>query len=457
MQKNLTTGSVWKTVVFFSLPYLLSYFLQTLYGMADLFIIGQFEGVASTTAVSVGSQVMHMLTVMIVGLAMGSTVSIGQAVGAGDALRTRRSIGNTATLFLGLSLVLTALLLLLAEPIARLMSTPEAAVAGTVDYLTICFLGIPFITAYNIISAVFRGLGDSKSPMYFIAAACAVNIGLDYLFMGVLHLGPAGAALGTTLSQTVSVLLALGVMAARKGGPGLCRADFRPCRPVMKQILRVGVPVALQDGFIQISFLLITVIANSRGLSDAAAVGIVEKIISFLFLVPSSMLSTVSALGAQSVGAGKPERARHILRCALLIAVAFGLCAAAVMQRFAEPVVGLFTDAAAPGGADVVRLGGQYLRGYVWDCVFAGMHFSFSGYFCACGRSSLSFLHNVAAILLVRVPGAYLTSVLFPDTLLPMGLATAAGSLLSVLICIAAYQLMCRGGQQGGTKALSER
>lgn len=457
MQKNLTTGSVWKTVVFFSLPYLLSYFLQTLYGMADLFIIGQFEGVASTTAVSVGSQVMHMLTVMIVGLAMGSTVSIGQAVGAGDALRTRRSIGNTATLFLGLSLVLTALLLLLAEPIARLMSTPEAAVAGTVDYLTICFLGIPFITAYNIISAVFRGLGDSKSPMYFIAAACAVNIGLDYLFMGVLHLGPAGAALGTTLSQTVSVLLALGGMAARKGGPGLCRADFRPCRPVMKQILRVGVPVALQDGFIQISFLLITVIANSRGLSAAAAVGIVEKIISFLFLVPSSMLSTVSALGAQSVGAGKPERARHILRCTLLIAVAFGLCAAAVMQRFAEPVVGLFTDAAAPGGADVVRLGGQYLRGYVWDCVFAGMHFSFSGYFCACGRSSLSFLHNVAAILLVRVPGAYLTSVLFPDTLLPMGLATAAGSLLSVLICIAAYQLMCRGGQQGGTKALSER
>ena len=457
MQKNLTTGSVWKTVVFFSLPYLLSYFLQTLYGMADLFIIGQFEGVASTTAVSVGSQVMHMLTVMIVGLAMGSTVSIGQAVGAGDALRTRRSIGNTATLFLGLSLVLTALLLLLAEPIARLMSTPEAAVAGTVDYLTICFLGIPFITAYNIISAVFRGLGDSKSPMYFIAAACAVNIGLDYLFMGVLHLGPAGAALGTTLSQTVSVLLALGMMAARKGGPGLCRADFRPCRPVMKQILRVGVPVALQDGFIQISFLLITVIANSRGLSDAAAVGIVEKIISSLFLVPSSMLSTVSALGAQSVGAGKPERARHILRCALLIAVAFGLCAAAVMQRFAEPVVGLFTDAAAPGGADVVRLGGQYLRGYVWDCVFAGMHFSFSGYFCACGRSSLSFLHNVAAILLVRVPGAYLTSVLFPDTLLPMGLATAAGSLLSVLICIASYQLMFRGGQQGGAKALSER
>ena len=455
MQQNLTTGSVWKTVVRFSLPYLLSYFLQTLYGMADLFIIGQFEGVASTTAVSVGSQVMHMLTVMIVGLAMGSTVSIGQAVGAGDARRAGRSIGNTATLFLGLSLVLTALLLLLVDPIVALMSTPEAAAEGTADYLTICFLGIPFITAYNIISSIFRGLGDSRSPMYFIAVACAANIGLDYLFMGGLGLGPSGAALGTTLSQTVSVVIALAVIARRKSGISVRRADFRPTRPVMKQILSVGVPVALQDGFIQISFLLITVIANGRGLSDAAAVGIVEKIISFLFLVPSSMLSAVSALGAQSVGAGKEDRARQILRCAICIAVGFGLCAAAVMQVFAEPVVGLFTD--PQDGAAVIRLGGQYLRGYVWDCVFAGVHFSFSGYFCACGRSSLSFLHNVIAIVLVRVPGAYLTSALFPDTLLPMGLATATGSLVSVLVCVAAYQLVCRRGGHGGTKAFSDR
>lgn len=456
MRNDLTTGSVWKTVVRFSLPYLLSYFLQTLYGMADLFIIGQFEGVASTTAVSVGSQVMHMLTVMIVGLAMGSTVSIGQAVGARDARRAGRSIGNTAALFLGLSLVLTALLLLLVDPIVALMSTPEAAEEGTADYLTICFLGIPFITAYNIISSIFRGLGDSRSPMYFIAVACAANIGLDYLFMGGLGLGPSGAALGTTLSQTVSVVIALAVIARRKGGAlSLRRSDFKPARPVMKQILSVGVPVALQDGFIQISFLLITVIANGRGLSDAAAVGIVEKIISFLFLVPSSMLSAVSALGAQSVGAGKEDRARQILRCAICIAVGFGLCAAAVMQVFAEPVVGLFTD--PQDGAAVIRLGGQYLRGYVWDCVFAGVHFSFSGYFCACGRSSLSFLHNVIAIVLVRVPGAYLTSALFPDTLLPMGLATATGSLVSVLVCVAAYQLVCRRGEHGGTKALSDR
>ena len=228
MRRNLTEGGVFKNVLLFSLPYLLSYFLQTLYGMADLFIVGQFEGVASTTAVSIGSQVMHMLTVMIVGLAMGSTVSIGQAVGGGREKQAARSIGNTATLFMSLSVLLMAgLLLLLVRPIVRVMSTPEAAVSGAEAYLTICFIGIPFITAYNIISSIFRGLGDSKSPMYFIAVACAVNIALDYLFMGALHLGSAGAALGTTLSQAVSVAVSLIVIRKRNIGVPV-RAAGRP-------------------------------------------------------------------------------------------------------------------------------------------------------------------------------------------------------------------------------------
>ena len=445
MEKNLTTGSVFKNILFFSLPYLLSYFLQTLYGMADLFIIGQFEGVASTTAVSIGSQVMHMLTVMIVGLAMGSTVSIGQAVGAGDRKKAASGIGNTVTLFMCLSVVLTVALLVFVRPVVTIMSTPEAAVPGTVEYLTICFIGIPFITAYNIISSIFRGLGDSKSPMYFIAVACVANIALDYLFMGALHLGPSGAALGTTLSQAVSVIIALVVIRRHSGALAVKKSDFRPARPVMAKLLRIGVPIAMQDGLIQIAFIIITVIANRRGLNDAAAVGIVEKIISFLFLVPSSMLSTVSALGAQNIGAGKPERARLTLRYAAFIAICFGACMVILMQFAAEPVVSLFTDSAQSDGAEVIRLGGQYMRGYVWDCIFAGVHFSFSGYFCACGRSGLSFLHNISAILLVRVPGVYLTSLFFPDSLFPMGLATSMGSLLSVIICVIAYTVILSG------------
>ncbi len=448
MEKNLTTGSVFKNVLFFSLPYLLSYFLQTLYGMADLFIIGQFDAVAGTTAVSIGSQVMHMLTVMIVGLAMGATVSIGQAVGAGQKKRAAACIGNTVTLFLGLSVVLTILLLAARRPIVSLMSTPEAAVEGTIAYLTICFIGIPFITAYNIISSIFRGMGDSKSPMYFIAVACVANIVLDYIFMGAFHLGPAGAALGTTCSQAVSVIVSLLFIRRQKSGIVLSRKDFKPQRSVMTQILRIGIPITMQDGFIQISFILITIIANRRGLNDAAAVGIVEKIISFLFLVPSSMLSTVSALGAQNIGAGEKDRAKQTLWYAMGIAVCYGIVIVTLVQIFAEPMVSIFTDSSQTDGARVVVLGGQYLRGYVFDCLFAGIQFSFSGYFCACQKSGLSFLHNILSIMLVRVPGAYLMSHLFPATLLPMGLASAAGSLLSVIICIIAYMSLNRQDQK---------
>ena len=437
MEKNLTTGSVFKNIICFSLPYLLSYFLQTLYGMADLYIIGQFDPVASITSVAVGSQCMHMLTVMLVGLAMGSTVSVGQAIGRGDRKKASLDIGNTVTVFMLISVVLTALLLILRKPIVSVMSTPAEAVNGAVGYLTVCFIGIPFITAYNIIASIFRGLGDSKSPMYFIAVACAANIALDYLFMGVFGLGPVGAALGTTISQTISVVVSLIAIKKRDTGIKFAKSDFHPVKGVVGQIMRVGLPVMLQDGFIQISFIIITIIANRRGLNDSAAVGIVEKIIGIFFLIPSSMLSTVSALGAQNIGAGKRERAVATLKYGILIAASFGFVVSIITQFVAEPIVSLFTD--PTDGAEVIVRGGQYLRGYVWDCFFAGIQFSFSGYFCAVGRSELSFLHNIISILTTRIPGAYLTSKLFPRTLFPMGLASAAGSLVSTIVCVIAF------------------
>lgn len=342
MEKNLTTGSVFKTILSFSLPFLLSYFLQTLYGMADLFIIGQFDGVESTTAVSIGSQVMHMLTVMIVGLAMGSTIIIGKAIGAQKKEEAATAIGNTVTLFIGLSVIITIILLLLVKPIVTVMSTPEEAVKGTTLYLTICFIGITSITAYNIISSIFRGMGDSKSPMYFVAIACVANIVLDYLFIGAMKMGTAGAALGTTLSQTISVIISLLIILRKKTGLTLKKQHFYPHKNIMGALLKIGLPVAFQDGFIQISFIIITVIANQRGLNDAAAVGIVEKIINFLFLVPSSMLSTVSTLSAQNIGAGRHDRAKQTLRYAIMLSVSFGVLSVIVMQLAAEPFISLF-------------------------------------------------------------------------------------------------------------------
>lgn len=443
MEKNLTTGSVFKNLVFFSLPYLLSYFLQSLYGTADLFIIGQFNSTDSITGVSIGSQVMHMITVMIVGLAMGATVTIGRSVGAQDSKAASRYIGNTVSLFLIGSVALTAVFILLVKPIVSVMSTPVEAVDSTTAYLTICFIGIPFITAYNIISSIFRGLGDSKSPMYFIAIACVFNIALDCLFIGALGMGAAGAALGTTLSQTVSVIVALAVMRKSKTGIKLTKDDFQFRRSVIGNILRIGFPISLQDGFIQISFIVITIIANRRGLNDAAAVGIVERIIGFLFLLPSSILSAVSALGAQNMGAGKPKRAKLTLRYAILIVVAVGSAVVALVELTAPQLIALFDNS-----PDVVRLGTQYLRSYVTDCVFAGIHFCLSGYFCAIEKSGISFLHNSISIVFARVPLAYLASKKFPDNLFPMGWAAPIGSILSVLICLAAYIIINKKEKQ---------
>ncbi len=438
MEKNLTSGSVLKNIVYFSLPFLLAYFLQVLYGLADLFIIGQFDTVASITAVSIGSQVMHMLTVMIVGLTMGSTVCIAQAVGADNKKQISQTIGNTAILFVAVSIFATVALAFFVDPLVAIMYTPQESVSGTASYLFICFLGIPFITAYNVISAIYRGLGDSKSPMYFVAVACVINIVLDYIFIGAMHLGPIGAALGTTLSQAVSAIFAL-VMFTRKKNilPG--KEDFQISRFIMGKLLRIGLPVSLQDGFVQIAFIAITIIANRRGLNDAAAVGIVEKIIGFLFLVPSSLLSSVSALCAQNIGAQKPERAIQTLRYAIYMAAGFGLMVSIITQFVSEPVVNLFTS-----DRTVIVMGGEYLRGYIWDCMLAGIHFCFSGYFCACGRSELSFMHNMITLFFARIPGVYLASAMYPHTLFPMGLVTAAGSLVSVIICLIAFAWLQR-------------
>lgn len=432
--KDLTKGSITGNIMSFSLPYMLAYFLQILYGLADLFVIGQYCGVDDTTAVSNGAQVMYMVTVVLIGLAMGTTVLTAHSIGAKDQRRARLVVGNTVSMFAILAFVLMAVLLLLRGWIVGVMDTPQEAVVGMVHYLTVCFIGIPFIIAYNIIASIFRGLGDSRSPMYFVAVACVCNIILDYVFIGGLGLGAMGAALGTTLSQMASVLFALFSIRRHKGVLDISRNDLRLRKDVVRNILKIGLPIAMQDGFIQISFLAITVIANGRGLVDAAAVGIVEKFIGLVFIVPSAMLSTVSAVSAQCIGAGNRQRAVSTMRTAMLITTVYGVTCAIVLQFVPQLAVGIFTD-----NAEVLAQGSDYLRGYVWDCVFAGIHFCFSGFFTACGYSIISFLHNSVSIITARIPLAWLSSRLYPDTLYPMGLSTCTGSVVSCLICLCAF------------------
>ena len=329
MERNLTTGNVGKNILIFSLPYLLSYFLQTLYGMADLFIIGQFDGVASTTAVSIGSQVMHMLTVMLIGLAMGTTVSIARAVGGRNHKQVSENVGNTVTLFFGLSIVLTVVLLLLVRPIVGVMSTPAEAVDGTVAYLTICFLGIPFITAYNIISSIFRGMGDSKSPMRYLIAASIINVILDLILVGWLRMGVGAAAFATIASQTVSAILAFAKLTRSKEEWAVHWSEVRFDAPSLKAVVVQGLPSGIQNSVISIANVIVQSNINSFGAQAMAGCGAYSKVEGFAFLPVTCFSMALATFVSQNVGAGQPDRVRKGMKfgtlCSVLMAEIVGV------------------------------------------------------------------------------------------------------------------------------------
>lgn len=435
MQRDLTKGSIFHNVIYFAIPYLISCFLQTFYGLADLFITGQFNGAATVTAVSVGSQIMHMITVIIVGLAMGTTVTVGMCIGEKNREKASDYIGNSIIIFSVMSIILTILTIVFSGKILILLSTPAQAIAETEKYIIVCFAGIPFITGYNVISSIFRGMGDTKSPLIFVGIAGILNIIGDYILIGALNVGALGAAVATVSSQACSVIIAVVILLKRGNLVHITMDSLKLKKEYVKKILIIGTPISFQDGLIQVSFLVITAIANSRGVDVAAAVGIVEKIISFLFLVPSAMLSTVSAIAAQNAGAGSHERAKSTLYYGIRICIVYGIITIIVCEPLASVIVSIFVK----NEPKVVILGAQYLRTYVFDCLFAGMHFCFSGYFSAYGKSIYSFIHNIISIVLMRIPGAYLASVFFPATLYAMGIAAPAGSLLSVIICMYLY------------------
>lgn len=437
MKRNdLTQGALLPHMLAFAVPYLIACFLQSFYGMADLFITGWFNGAAPVTAVSIGSQVTHFLTIVTIGLVMGCTISISRSLGGKRMKEVSVYIGNTISLFTVFAFLFTTILFLSLDAILSLLATPLEALEDTQHYLRICFAGYPFIIAYNVLAGIFRGLGDTKTPMYCVSVAGIINIVLDYILIGPFANGASGAAWATVCSQAIAFCLAFFCLLRKDMGFTLTKKDFAPDLYQIRQILYIGLPISCQDGCIQVSFLVITAIANSKGIDVAAAVGIVEKIIGFLFLVPSAMLSTVSTIAAQNAGAGLHQRSREAMYYGMGICLVFGCLCILFTEYQAEWMVSLFVA----NEPEVVRLGGQYLSSYVFDVPLAAIHFCFSGYFCAYKKSMYSFFHNMASIVLVRVPGTYLMALLFPATLYPMGLASPAGSLLSILICIILYR-----------------
>lgn len=428
---DLTQGSVPKVLLQFALPFLLANALQALYGGADLFVIGQYEGASSVAAVAIGSQVMQTITGIILGLTTGTTILIAIATGAKDDRQAASTIGTSIGVFVLIGISLTLAMILFHNSITALMHTPPEALSDTKHYILICSVGIPFIMGYNVVCGILRGLGDSKTPLYFIALACIINIILDFILIGYCRMQAAGAAIATISSQGISFASALCFLYRRGFRFRFTWSDIRLNRFLSKRILTLGAPIALQDALVNISFLLITVIVNQMGVIASAGLGVVEKIIVFAMLPPMAISSAVATMTAQNYGARLIRRMNSCLRYGIIISLIFGVLFCAYSQLLPETLTQIFTK-----DISVVKMAALYLHGYCIDCIMVCFVFCFNAYFSGQGNSVFPMIHSLIATFLFRIPLSYLFGQLDPASLFMMGFAAPISTGISLMICL---------------------
>ena len=429
-KSDFTQGSIPKKLALFMLPILGALVLQAAYGAVDLLVVGRFGTTAGLSAVSTGSQVLNLVTFVVTQFAMGITVLIARYLGEKHPEYIGQVIGGGTVVFAIIAAALFVVMVGFARGISILMQAPAEAVELTASYVRICGAGIFFIVAYNVLSAIFRGLGDSKSPLIFVLVACIINIVGDLLLVGVFGLGAAGAALATVAAQGVSLALALAVLRRRDFPFDFKRRSFRIQGDKAARILRLGLPVAVQNVLVTLSFLIITAIVNHMDvLAQSAAVGLVERITGFIMLFPIAFQSAISAMTAQNMGAGRPDRARQGLKYGILFCLAADIAMFVLVQLVPGLAMRLFTP-----DAEVIYHGVLYLRTYSIDCILVTFVFTLNGFYSGCGRTGFTLFNSLASTFLVRVPAVFFISLLPGVTLLHIGVAAPAASAIQVLL-----------------------
>ena len=429
-QHDFTQGPILPALLKFALPVLLALLLQAMYGAVDLQVVGRFGTAADISAVSTGSQIMQTITVVITGLAMGVTVLLGQKIGEGKPEEGGRAVGGGICLFSVVTLIVTVTMLLMAPRMSALMQAPADAFADTVVYVRICSAGAVFIVAYNILGSIFRGLGDSQMPLITVSIACVFNIAGDLLMVGGLGMGVAGAAIATVFAQAVSVLLSLLIIRRRQLPFTLTKQDIRFEKSVIRQILKLGIPVAFQDLLVSLSFLAIIAIANAMGTIASAGVGVAEKLCAFVMLVPSAYMQSMSAFVAQNVGAGREDRSQKALLCGIVSSLAAGLVMGWAAFFHGDLLAGLFAEDTA-----VIGAAWEYLKAYAIDCLLTSFLFCFVGYFNGHGQTVFVMVQGFVGALGVRMPVAFLMSRMSPGALFHLGLSTPASTVVQILLC----------------------
>lgn len=429
--KNFTSGGVLSSLIKFAIPVLAALFLQSLYGGVDLLVVGQFAETVDVSGVATGSLLMQTVTMIITGLSMGITVYVGQKIGEKNHNEAGKAIGAGVALFIVIGCVLSLALVGFSKNLANLLHAPAEAYTQTCEYIVVCGLGTLFIGLYNLLGAIFRGIGDSKTPLLTVFIACVINILGDLLFVAVFGLGAMGAALATVLAQAVSVMISVFII-IKKPLPFVFKKEYiRFDQRIIIRELKLGTPIALQELLVGISFLVIQTVVNSIDVVASAGVGVAEKVCAFIMLVPSAFSQSMSAFVAQNIGAGRSDRATKALKYGILTS----LCVAVFIGSFAffkgNLLANIFTKDAA-----VISQAHDYLKAYAIDTIFTSFLFCYIGYYNGCGNTFFVMLQGIVGAFCVRVPVVLFMSSLEHTSLFKIGLATPMSSVFQILMCV---------------------
>lgn len=433
-QSSLVEGPVFGSMIRFAVPILGALILQAAYGAVDLLVVGRFGDASSISAVGTGSTFMQMITCVIISLAMGATVTIGQHIGERKPEEAGNAVGTTIVLFVVIGIVLTVLLEVFAGGFVKIMKVPEASVAKTIAYVRICSGGILVIIAYNVISSILRGVGNANLPLIFVGIACVVNIIGDLLLVGAFRMDVAGAAIATVAAQLVSVIASLFVLRRQKLPIFFSKKQCRFYSKELRMLLNVGIPIALQEFMVQISFLVVNSIVNSMGLMQSAGYGVAQKLVSFIMLVPSAVMQSVSAFVAQNIGAGEKNRAKKGFYAAMITGCSVGVVIFCIGFFGGTLVSSLFSNDAA-----VIAQSADYLRGFSVDCILTCILFSSIGYFNGCGKSLPVMIQGISSAFCVRIPASILFSRLPETSLILIGLATPITTVYGILFFVVCF------------------
>lgn len=441
-KSDFTQGSILKKLIPFMIPILGALVLQAAYGAVDLLVVGRFGSTAGLSAVSTGSQILNLVTFVITQLAMGITVLIARYIGEKSTGQIGELLGGAVTVFAIVSAVLFVVMVFFAKPLAVLMQASQEAISLTTVYVRICGGGIFFIVAYNVLAAIFRGLGDSRSPLIFVAVACVVNIIGDLILVAGFHLDAAGAAIATVAAQAVSVVLAIVLLKKKDLKFGIQKKDFR-INGQCKRFLKVGLPLALQEFLTQMSFLALCAFVNKLGLEASSGYGVACKIVNFAMLVPSSLMQSMASFVSQNVGAGKPDRAKRSMFTGMRLGVIVGVVVFICVWCFGDVLTSVFTTDTA-----VIQKGTEYLRGFAPETIVTAILFSMVGFFNGYEKTVWVMIQGLIQTLLVRLPLAYVMSIQPHASLTKIGLAAPVATSFGIVLNVIFYLIFTRKMEQ---------